>query len=194
MIKVKEFCAPKVNMKEILRYAGDKEIESIALECIADAEKVLSYRVCYSVVNVSVNGEEVDMEFTRVHSKDLAKNLSGCNKAVVFAATVGIGIDRLISKYVRVSPSRAFCFQAVGSERVETLCDEFENEVKKELLRPEMFSRPRFSPGYGDLSLEIQKEIFALLDCPRKIGVSLGDSLLMTPSKSVTAIMGYGTK
>ena len=57
-----------------------------------------------------------------------------------------------------------------------------------------MFFKPRFSPGYGDLSLEVQKEIFSLLDCPRKIGVSLGDSLLMTPSKSVTAIIGYGTK
>lgn len=191
---IKEFCAPKVNMKEIIRYAGGKEIESTAVECLAEAEKILSYKVCYAVVNVLINGDNVDMEFTRVRSKDLSKNLRGCDKAIVFAATVGIGIDRLISKYSRVFPVRALCFQAIGSERVEALCDEFENEIKKEISDEETFSRPRFSPGYGDLSLDIQKEIFSLLDCSRKIGVSLGDSLLMTPSKSVTAIIGFGRK
>ena len=50
--------------------------------------------------------------------------------------------------------------------------------------------RPRFSPGYGDLPLEVQKSVFAVLDCPRKIGLSLNDSLLMSPSKSVTAFAG----
>ena len=48
----------------------------------------------------------------------------------------------------------------------------------------------RFSPGYGDLPLEFQREIFRALDVPRRIGVSLGSSCLMSPSKSVTAIVG----
>ena len=52
--------------------------------------------------------------------------------------------------------------------------------------------RPRFSPGYGDLPLELQKDVFRVLDCPRKIGLSLNESLLMSPSKSVTAIIGIG--
>ena len=181
-------------MKEILRYAGSKEIEDTVTECLAEAEGSLSYKVCYATVNISINGEDIDMEFAKARSKDLAKNLSGCDKAIIFAATVGMGIDRLIAKYSRISPSRALCFQAIGSERVESLCDAFEEEIKKEVSDGERFFKPRFSPGYGDLSLEIQKEIFSLLDCPRKIGVSLGDSLLMTPSKSVTAIMGYRTK
>ena len=181
-------------MKEILRYAGSKEIEDTVTECLAEAEGSLSYKVCYAIVNISINGEDIDMEFAKARSKDLAKNLSGCDKAIIFAATVGMGIDRLIAKYSRISPSRALCFQAIGSERVESLCDAFEEEIKKEVSDGERFFKPRFSPGYGDLSLEIQKEIFSLLDCPRKIGVSLGDSLLMTPSKSVTAIMGYRTK
>ena len=48
----------------------------------------------------------------------------------------------------------------------------------------------RFSPGYGDLPLDVQRPLFAALDVPRKIGVSLTDSLLMAPSKSVSAIIG----
>ena len=50
--------------------------------------------------------------------------------------------------------------------------------------------RTRVSPGYGDISLTMQKDIFAILDCERKIGITLNEDLLMSPSKSVTAIAG----
>ena len=110
-------------------------------------------------------------------------------KAVIFASTVGIGMDRLIGKYNRISPSRAVVLQAIGSERVESLCDSFEDYLR-ERMGGEVKLRPRYSPGYGDLPLSFQRDVFALLDCPRNIGVSLGESLLMTPEKSVTAIVG----
>lgn len=55
-----------------------------------------------------------------------------------------------------------------------------------------MGQRPRFSPGYGDLPLSAQREIFAVLDCGKRIGLMLNDSLLMSPSKSVTAFVGIG--
>ena len=76
---------------------------------------------------------------------------------------------------------------ALGSERIEALCDKFNKDFEFE---NEVSLKPRFSPGFGDLSLMIQKDIFAVLDCPRKIGLSLNDSLLMSPTKSVTAFVG----
>ena len=77
-------------------------------------------------------------------------------------------------------------FQAIGAERIESLCDAFCAEREAEGLR----LRPRFSPGYGDLPLELQRDLFRGLDCSRKIGLTLNESLLMSPSKSVTAIAG----
>ena len=192
-VEIRSFSAPSVDMREILRYAGGGDA-AFAGECLEEAAGVLTYKVCFAEVPVSVNGDIVDLSFARAHSRSLAKNLDGCNRAVIFAATVGVGIDRLIARYGRLSPSRALYLQAIGSERAEALCDAFEEEIRNEMeargkgIAPVF--RPRFSPGYGDLSLELQRDIFALLDCPRRIGVSLGDSLLMTPSKSVTAIMG----
>ena len=50
--------------------------------------------------------------------------------------------------------------------------------------------RPRFSPGYGDFPLECQPGLFRLLGVQRNIGVTLTDSLLMLPTKSVTAVIG----
>ena len=178
--------APPVNIREIFRYGGGND-ESAIFDCLAEAERALSYNVCFALADITVNDGEVDLGFAIAESRDLSKNLAGCDKAVIFAATVGIGMDRLIGKYNRLSPSRAVMLQAIGSERVESLCDTFEDYIKE---RMGVTLRPRYSPGYGDLPLAFQREVFALLECPKTIGVSLGESLLMTPEKSVTAIMG----
>lgn len=181
-------------MKEIRRYMassdGGKDIRELIDECLAEVSEMLQYKVCYTVLPVESDGSVVTMPCGEIESKNLAKNLQGCEKVIVFAATVGVGIDRLITKYSRLSPAKALCFQAIGAERAEALCDAFCKKMKSELGESGEILKPRFSPGYGDLPLETQKMIFSLLDCPKRIGVTLGDSLLMSPSKSVTAFVG----
>ena len=83
---------------------------------------------------------------------------------------------------------------ALGAERIESLCETFCKELSLKSRAKGACVTPRFSPGYGDLPLTFQKEIFRVLDCPRQIGLSLNESLLMSPSKSVTAIMGIRRK
>ena len=176
MICTETYDAPPIDRREILRYAGVRgdapEIEALLDECIKESEDKLAYKVCYGGFPVSF--------FDSVGSKDLKKHLEGCNKVILFVATVGIGIDRLIARYASVSPTKSLLFQAIGAERIEALCDEFNSE----------FVGSRFSPGYGDLPLEFQKEIFKVLDCPKRIGLTLNESMLMSPTKSVTAIIG----
>lgn len=198
MVYTKKYLPPEINRREIFRYAAmaepSAEVDALLDELIREASAVLDYRVCYSEVPVCFDENGIDFGFCRTASKNLCKNLSGCGSAIVFAATVGIGLDRLIAKYRAVSPAKALLLDAFGAERVESLCDAFSEEVKtaKDVLSK--ICRPRFSPGYGDLPLIMQKDIFALLDCPRRIGVSLNESLLMSPSKSVTAIIGIADK
>ncbi len=176
MVYIKIYDAPPVDRREILRYAGVRgdapEIGAILDECLDEIENKLTYKVCYGEFPVSF--------FDTVESEALHKHLEGCEKAVLFAATVGIGVDRLIARYSSISPTKSLLFQAIGAERIEALCDEFNSE----------FAGGRFSPGYGDLPLEFQKEIFKVLDCPKRIGLTLNESMLMSPSKSVTAIIG----
>ena len=189
-VYVKNYPAPDFNKREILRYAGVKEniseINALIDECIKELDGNLTYKVCYSEYPVKIISNDIDLTFTAVISKDLAKNLKNCNRFILFAATVGLGVDRLIAKYNALSPTKALVFQAIGAERIESLCDLFNNDIKKEYKAV----RPRFSAGYGDLSIEIQKDIFTALNCSKNIGVALNDSLLMSPSKSVTAIIG----
>lgn len=178
------------NKKEILRYMGcpntSEELDGLIASCIGECTDAFKYGVCYTEVPVCIDGDSVDFGAVNVTSRSLAKNLSGCDGAVIFGATVGLEIDRLIAKYGRISPSRAVVLQALGAERVEALCDAFCRELEHNYGR----IRPRFSPGYGDLPLSFQQDIFSLLDCPRRIGLTLNGSLLMSPSKSVTAVVG----
>ena len=177
------------NRKEIRRYAGVSEklteIETLIDECIKEISDKLTYKVCYTDFDIVKSDSAIDLGFIKTESKDLAKNLDGCKTVLVFAATIGIEIDRLIAKYGHISPSKALIFQAIGAERIEALCDVFTDDILSE-----EDIKPRFSAGYGDFPLEAQKDIFAVLDPARRIGLSLNESLLMSPSKSVTAIIG----
>ena len=177
-----------ISFREALRYAGGGEAsDELIRECVAEAEDSFTYKVCYTELSVSVDGELCDFGLFSVNSRALAKNLGSSKRALLFCATVGVGPDRLIAKYTRTSPSRALMHSALGSERIEALCDAFCLDFAKE---QGVKLRPRFSPGYADLPLDIQKNIFSILEPSRRIGVTLGERLLMTPTKSVTAFVG----
>ena len=115
-----------------------------------------------------------------------AEALDGAEKAVVFAATAGLGIDRLIKTYSAQSPLKSLCFDAIGTDRAESICNLFNKEIGSLYT----LCRPRFSPGYGDLDISFQKKIFDELSCPSNIGVYLSGSLQMIPTKSVTTVIG----
>lgn len=192
-IFVKTYSPPAVDQKMILHYAGTKYddllYDQISL-LLKESLPFFSYKVAYCRLPIRIENTTIDLSFAKTDSSDLAKNLSGCSEIILFAATIGLQADRLISKYSRLSPAKALLIQAIGTERVEGLCDFFCAELKNELRSEGLAPRPRFSPGYGDLPLSLQKEIIARLDCTKNIGISLSQQLLMTPSKSVTAIIG----
>ncbi len=189
----KSYELPPFDMGEIYRYSGikqpDEKLRATVAEC-ADMCRDFSGGVCFCEVPIKTDGQTVDLSFAKVQSTGLGRNLKNCDSAIIFAATVGVEIDRLISKYSLISPSKAVILGAIGAERIEAACNAFCDDIKGQKAKEGKFTRPRFSPGYGDLPLEFQKDIFSLLDCFRKIGLSLSESLLMSPSKSVTAIVG----
>ncbi len=195
MVQITTISAPPFCEREALRFAGcreaDAETTALLAACFEEVKEQLHYRVCFAEVPVTIAGDVCDFGAFRLCSRALAKTLDGCERSVLFGATLGVEIDRLIAKYGRLSPAKALMLQAIGAERIESLCDAFcvqYREACGEALTM------RFSPGYGDLPLSAQRELFAALDLPRKIGLTLNDSLIMSPTKSVTAIVGVGAK
>lgn len=191
MIITRNYPEPPISQKEILRYAGcqteDSAIMEIMQECLREISEKLTYKVCYIETTLTISADCCDFVFFKTHAAKLAENLSGCEKAILFAATIGTEIDRSITRYGHIAPSKALMMQAIGAERIEALCNRFCEDIKKETG---VRLKPRFSPGYGDLPLDAQKDIFNILDPAKHIGLTLNDSLLMSPSKSVTAFVG----
>lgn len=186
MVLTKTYPLPSVDEREVWRYAASREADegmrSLLWECVAEAETVISCRVCYARYSLTVVGDACRFGGVEWRSRALAARLAGCREAVLFAATLGAGFDRLLQKYSRLSPARALLLQAWGTACVEALCDAFCAEFPMATVR--------FSPGYGDWALGDQREVFRLLEPTRHIGVGLNDSLLMTPVKTVTAVFG----
>lgn len=195
IIYTKTYPQPPIDRREILRYMrcreADSDIDALLDTCLAELLPLLVYKVCWRVFPLCRTRENLlDLGFLQTDSRGLARNLQDCKEFVLFAATIGLAPDRLVAKYGRLSPVKALCMQAIGAERIESLCDAFCGDLEYKYAGEGLRMKPRFSPGYGDFPLEAQKAVFQALDCPRKIGLSLNDSLLMSPSKSVTALAG----
>ncbi len=189
MVRTVEFEPPAWNTAEILRYAGCRAPgaaeRELMEECVARAQRALVYRVCWDELPVACDGSAPGLE-----SRALARQLRGCTRCVAYAATLGLELDRLIARCCALSPARALMLQAIGAHRIRALSDAFCARAAAEAAGWGLCVGPRLSPGNGDTPLEAQRELFRALDCPRNIGLFLGDSLLMSPSKSVTAILG----
>lgn len=189
-VSVKTYTDLVPRRSEVLRYLGIPKDGELPLldECEGQLQGVTG-QVCYTECPVGRGEEGLLLGPFPASSKDLAAALRGCERAVVFAATAGIVFDRLIARNARLSPSRAVVFQALGTEYAEALCDAFCRDLASAYAQEGTVLRPRFSPGYGDFPLAFQKQVFQLLS-PECIGIALGENLLMTPSKSVTAVIG----
>ena len=107
---------------------------------------------------------------------------------IFLCGTLGAAFDAWQRKLAAMSAADAYLAQLIGLDAVEKLMDELERKAKSEVEVEGKRLMPRRSPRYGDLPLELSREIIALLDATKKIGVSITDSNLLVPSKSVTAL------
>ncbi len=121
----------------------------------------------------------------QVKSRDLYKNLFPCQKAFLLAVTLGEGVDRYLYRLSLRSVSEHFVADAVASAFAEAAADLCEERIKGGIP-----CRPRYSPGYGDMPLAFQEKLLTLTDADRRLGIKLGHNLLLSPQKTITAILG----
>lgn len=181
-----------LTVKDVLYYAkasGSNDLtlvdmaEKAAVQCLEVAAPCLVYRY-FALDTVDATGVILD-NGCRLDGKLILKYLSDCCGAYVVAATIGMSVDRYIKKSGLQSRTEGLFAAAAGSAAVESLLDDFILTLPKEKM-----CKPRISPGFGDFDLANQKTIFKILDVTKMLGVCLNDSLLMSPSKSVSAIIG----
>ena len=178
---------------EILRYAllpsfAPRPEELPLEECLKAAKGAARCRAVWRRYPLERDGGILDLGFARTDSKDLRRHLEGCGEVLLFACTAGAEMDRRIARAKLQSPAKGLLMHAIGAQQVEGGCDRLCERLKERFSEKQLTDR--FSPGYGDLPLEMQRDVMEALDCAGILGITLTDSLLMIPGKSVTGIIG----
>lgn len=199
MIRIDE-----INRKEINRYLGygkctpqemdERLIEEVLEQTIqACSPKHMLQRCLCTLEGTEIflyKKEEPEKLLVHVESKHLADNLAQCKEVIMFACTLGVEADSLLRKYELTNMAKASISQACFAAIIEAYANKVQESLRTELEAEGLYLRPRFSPGYGDLKLETQIDFFKGMDVTKRLGVTLTDTLLMFPTKSITAYIG----
>lgn len=185
----------KLDTDEVLRYMGcppEQAKEDLRLQVergTQQVQRVAVPRWAYRVFAMAVEEEGVRLSCgLLLPGKDLKAHLSGCGQVVLFCATLGAQVDALIRRAESEDMLQALILDCAAAAAVEQVCDQIEGQLQR--MFPEGHFPFRYSPGYGDLPLSLQGDLLALLDAPRRVGLTATSSHILLPRKSVTAFLG----
>lgn len=129
-----------------------------------------------------------------LRGKDMMAHLKDAKACAIMAVTLGNRIESKIRFYEKTNLTKAVIMDACATTAVEWLCDEVAKEIKKEAASRNLRATHRYSPGYGDFSIDIQEQILNNLEAQKKIGLTCTEEHMLIPRKSVTAIIGFQDK
>lgn len=174
-----------LNRSEALRYMGAKALnpDKMTSDIMDEAESEL-LKVCRPVYTFT----EIPKDSPALGGNDIKEVVAESEKVLLIAATLGIYVEKLLRKTQITDMAKAVVVDAMASVAIEQFMDKIEDELKERYKG--LYFTNRFSPGYGDYPLEKQREVVKILNTEKKLGLSLSDSLLLNPTKSVTAVIG----
>ena len=175
--------------EEVLRYLGYgnqpvtdelmRRLDEVGRECVRIARPA-------SVVR-SFPADALPLDLP---GQNIADHLRDAVEVVLFAVTLGLGVDRELTRLSHVDALAQVIFDATATALVERAVDREESRIRARAAERGLFCSWRFSPGYGDLPLDVQPAFLRAIDAGRRLGITLTPSYLMVPTKSVTAIVG----
>lgn len=183
---------------EVLQYLGWRgseippDVDAQIDRCISDTLSAAQARYTYQVFDLVRDTDRLQLKGTHIAlpGKDVQALLADCQRCVLMAATLGAGLEPLIRRAEVRDMSRAIVLDCCGSAAIEAVCDQAEWEIHMALGAAAQYMTDRFSPGYGDMPIDFQRQMVDLLDTGRQIGLTLTESCILIPRKSVTALIG----
>jgi hypothetical protein len=191
-----------ISRDEVLRYLGYKSgviEENMSLlvdECIEEMKGYISYKYSYKTFNIQKEEDKIRVIDSNVifEGSDIKEHLKNSSMCAILAVTLGNLVDTKIRYYEKINLTKSLILDACASTAVEWVCDEVEKEIKHEAEKKALGITYRYSPGYGDLSINIQPRILKAIDAEKRIGLTVTETNILIPRKSVTAIIGFQDK
>ena len=187
----------KLNRTEILRYLGHADTSPDGLvaaqldEAEATVRRLARPRTLYRLFDLERTGDALRLRGTALdlEGRDIRAHLTDADRCILFAATLGAALDHELRRTQITDMALATILDAAASAAIEQICDSLQTELTALADQKGRFLTTRFSPGYGDMPLSQQQTLCTALDAG-KIGVGVTEHFLLTPRKSVTAILG----
>ena len=193
---MKSFLPDTKSITDALRYmrvppeAHNDELVLTVQNAFTKLQEFITPRFLWGRFKITHTDGGIQLEDTNIYSKDISRLTSRSNECILIAATLGHEVDRQISIAQQKNMLEGLALDSCASVMIDSCIDSFiESEIVPSLSETERLTH-RFSPGYGDLSMNVTEDIIAILDATRRIGLSVTRSLMMSPVKSVTAIAG----
>lgn len=188
----------EINKKEVLRYLGysgkepDEETDRCIDEMIILASKVLKPKEVHGIFDAEICKDGIKLKGTDsvFGGNDILRHMQGSFRCILFAATLGAEAERQLNILQKKDMQKAVIFDAVCDTFIEEFSDMRCESIKAEMQKSGLYINTRFSPGYGDLSIERQTDIISVLNCTKLIGLTVTDSFILLPRKSITALIG----
>lgn len=183
-----------IDPQEVARYLGygtrglEAETLQIVQEMTAQIQRVATPNVTHKLFELegtALVGTNLVLE-----GQDIRTLLGECQRCILLAATLGQGVDGLIRRLEIQDLSRALIADVCASSMIEGLCDRENRRLEAHWNSQGQFLTDRYSPGYGDLPLTTQTPLCNLLDTRKNLGLSPTSSHILTPRKSITAVIG----
>lgn len=195
MDKIREIKIPK---DEVLRYLGykkqkmDDSFLKLIDETIKEAEDIIELKYLANKYKIELKDAGVLIEGTNLllTGNDIKEHLKNSQEVILIAVTLGRNIEKKISYYERINLTKAVILDSCATAAVEELCDKIEVLIKEEMISKMQGITFRYSPGYGDLPLDIQGSFIKSINAEKLIGLTVSNHNLLMPRKSVTAIVG----
>ncbi len=147
-----------------------------------------------------VSREEFDEIFSGVglnaHEAPLSGIFPQATGLALFAATLGAPVSAEISRlFAHNDPALGYMLDAVSSAAADRLADlmgeRFRDRIAGREESAEAGAVLAYSPGYCGWHITAQRRLFAFLR-PESIGITLSESCLMQPLKSVSGVLVAG--
>lgn len=179
---------------QYLRYPGGRIPEALEEELSRCEQEILRSARPHAVWRLFALERDGRLAGTafRPEGCDIAELLNGCSSVILMAATLGSETELRLKRSQIRNMGEAVILDAAASAAIENVCDNLYADLEKHFAPK--YLTDRFSPGYGDFPLSQQRALFEVLDVTRQIGVSLSESGLMLPQKSVTALIGVSDR
>lgn len=198
MVMIMNDFSLNIDKSEVLRYLGyknqviDEKLDELIDSCRKEIKEIIKPKYVIDFFDLIKKEGVIILKNSSLILKgeDINKHLKESSKAMLLAVTLGSEVDRKINYYEKIDLTHALILDACATQAVEEVCDIVENSIRQELNKENKDLTYRFSAGYGDLSIDIQRDFLDVLNAQKKIGLTATEENILIPRKSVTAIMG----